>query len=100
MNNEVSVAGIAIAVSTREVIVDGKSIAVTKREFELLHFLLTNPRIIFSREQLLNSVWGYDFEGEERTVDTHIKQLRIKLGDKAGYIKTVHRVGYKFEAEF
>ncbi len=70
---------------------------LTKREFDLLLFLMSNPSAIFSREQLLDNVWGYDFDGDMRTIDTHIKQLRIKLGENSGYIKTVHRVGYKFE---
>ncbi len=76
---------------------DEKEIDLTKREFDLLLYLMTNPKQIFSREQLLNAVWGYDFDGDFRTVDTHIKQLRIKLFDSAKFIKTVHRIGYKFE---
>ncbi len=70
---------------------------LTKREFDLLFFLMANQSMIFSREQLLNGVWGYDFIGDVRTVDTHIKQLRTKLKQNSTYIKTVHRVGYKFE---
>lgn len=78
---------------------DGNAMDLTKREFDLLLFLICNPNMIFSREQLLDSVWGFGFEGDNRTVDTHIKQLRIKLGDYASYIKTVHRIGYKFEGQ-
>lgn len=89
--------GVAINVSKRTCSNDGVPMELTKREFELMHFFLLHPSLIFTREHLLNQVWGYDFEGDSRTVDTHIKQLRIKLGDKSTYIKTVHRVGYKFE---
>ncbi len=74
-----------------------KELELTKREFDLLLFFMTNTSLIFSREQLLNSVWGYDFDGELRTVDTHVKQLRTKLGEDSTCIKTIHRVGYKFE---
>ncbi len=81
----------------RSITCDGQNIHLTKREFDLLGFLMINPNHVFSREQLLNSVWGYDFEGDARTVDTHIKQLRIKLDSKANYIKTIHRIGYQFE---
>ncbi len=75
----------------------GHEIILTRREFELLHFLMLHPSQTLTREQLLNSVWGYNFTGEIRTVDTHIKQLRIKLNSTQTLIKTVHGVGYKFE---
>ncbi len=81
----------------RSVICGVNTLHLTKREFDLLLFFATNPLLVFSREQILNSVWGYDFEGESRTVDTHVKQLRIKLQEQACYIKTVHRIGYQFE---
>ncbi len=83
--------------SKRLFFVNDKEIDLTKREFDLLLFLMNNQKQIFSREQLLNSVWGYDFDGDFRTVDTHIKQIRIKLLESSNFIKTVHRVGYKFE---
>ncbi len=83
--------------SKRMFFLDDTEIDLTKREFDLLLFLMNNQTRIFSREQLLNSVWGYDFDGDFRTVDTHIKQIRIKLLDSAKYIKTVHGVGYKLE---
>ncbi len=74
----------------------GSAIELTKREFDLLCYFIANERITLSREKLLNNVWGYEYEGDERTVDTHVKQLRAKL--KSGdYIKTVYKVGYKFE---
>lgn len=83
----------------RRATLGGKLMTLTPREFDLLAFFLMNQRQILSREQLLNSVWGYDFEGELRTVDTHVKQLRGKLGDCAAYVKTVFRVGYRFEVD-
>ncbi len=70
---------------------------LTRREFDLLTYFIMNRNITISRDQLLNSVWGYDFEGDARTVDTHVKQLRTKLGDCGAWIKTVYRVGYCFE---
>ena len=66
----------------------------TRREFDLLCYFILNKGLTLSREQILNGVWGYDYDGDIRTVDTHIKQLRIKLLDKAEYINTIHRVGY------
>ncbi len=84
--------------SKRMFFLDNKEVDLTKREFDLLLFLMSNQKQIFSREQLLNSVWGYDFDGDFRTVDTHIKQIRIKLLDSAKLIKTIHGVGYKLEA--
>lgn len=72
-------------------------IELTRREFELIQYLELNKGMALSREQILNGVWGYDFDGDIRTVDTHIKQLRIKLGEQATLIKTVHRVGYMME---
>ena len=83
--------------NARKVYLDGQEIALTHKEYELLSFLMANPGQIFSREQLLNRVWGYDFEGTTRTVDTHIKTLRQKLGDEGRHIVTLIRSGYKFE---
>ena len=82
---------------TRTVYLSGKELDLTRREYDLLYYLIVNRSLTFSREQLLNNVWGYDFEGGYRTVDTHIRQLRNKLGACADYIKTVHCVGYQFE---
>ena len=82
---------------TRTVYLSGKELDLTRREYDLLYYLIVNRSLTFSREQLLNNVWGYDFEGGYRTVDTHIRQLRNKLGICADYIKTVHCVGYQFE---
>ena len=88
---------IMLQTTARKVYVDGQEIALTHKEYELLSFLMANPGQIFSREQLLNRVWGYDFEGTTRTVDTHIKTLRQKLGDEGRHIVTLIRSGYKFE---
>ena len=88
---------ITIIPTSHKVFVDGQEITLTHKEYELLHFFMVNPGQIFSREQLLNRVWGYDFEGTTRTVDTHIKTLRQKLGDEGKHIVTLIRSGYKFE---
>ena len=88
---------IVIQPGSHKVCLDGQEIRLTHKEYELLSFLMANPGQIFSREQLLNRVWGYDFEGTTRTVDTHIKTLRQKLGDEGKYIVTLIRSGYKFE---
>lgn len=82
-----------------DVVLEGESLNLSKKEFELFTYLLQNKNIVLSREQLLNNVWGYQYEGELRTVDTYIKMLRKRLTPKADYIKTVRGVGYKFEAK-
>ncbi len=82
---------------SREVTVNDKQINLTNKEYELLYFLATNPKIVFTREQLLLKVWGYEQYGDPRTVDTHIKKLREKLGDYSSYISTMWGVGYKLE---
>ena len=88
---------ISVIPASHKVYVNGKEIVLTHKEYELLHFFMANPGQIFSREQLLNRIWGYDFEGTTRTVDTHIKTLRQKLGDEGKHIVTLIRSGYKFE---
>ena len=88
---------ISLTPASHKVFVDGQEIVLTHKEYELLHFFMVNPEQIFSREQLLNRIWGYDFEGTTRTVDTHIKTLRQKLGDEGKHIVTLIRSGYKFE---
>lgn len=88
---------ISILTASHKVFLDGKEITLTYKEYELLHFFMSNPGRLFSREQLLNRIWGYDFEGTTRTVDTHIKTLRQKLGDEGRHIVTLIRSGYKFE---
>ncbi len=88
---------ISIIPTSHKVFLDGQEITLTYKEYELLLFLMSNPDQIFSREQLLNRIWGYDFGGTTRTVDTHIKTLRQKLGDEGRHIVTLIRSGYKFE---
>jgi two-component system response regulator ResD len=82
---------------SREVTVKGNNISLTNKEYELLYFLATNPKIVFTREQLLLKVWGYEQYGDPRTVDTHIKKIREKLGEYSSYISTMWGVGYKLE---
>ena len=89
--------GIAIDNEGRTVKVDGKEIELSLREYELLKYLLENENIALSREKILNTVWNYDFYGDSRTIDSHIKKVRHKLGKKGKYIKTIRGVGYKFE---
>lgn len=90
---------ISINAITRTVCLSGEELDLTRREYDLLYYLMVNRSLTFSREQLLNNVWGYDFEGGCRTVDTHIRQLRSKLGNCSDYIKTVHCIGYQFEVQ-
>ncbi|MBV9446620.1 MAG: winged helix-turn-helix transcriptional regulator [Streptosporangiaceae bacterium] len=90
-------AGLVLDSESREVLIHGQRADMTFREFELLHFLVSNPRRVFTREQLLSSVWGYSSEGITRTVDVHIHRLRRKLGPEYGqFLITVSRVGYRF----
>ncbi len=89
---------ITVFPAARQVFVDGQEVSLTHKEYELLSLFMANPGQIFSREQLLNRIWGYDFEGNTRTVDTHIKTLRQKLGSEGKRIVTLIRSGYKFEA--
>jgi len=88
---------ISIIPAAHKAFLDGQEITLTHKEYELLSFFMANPGQIFSREQLLNRIWGYDFEGTTRTIDTHIKTLRQKLGDEGKHIVTLIRSGYKFE---
>lgn len=88
---------ISVNPAAHQVFVAGQEIMLTHKEYELLSFFMANPGQIFSREQLLNRIWGYDFEGTTRTVDTHIKTLRQKLGNESKHIVTLIRSGYKFE---
>ncbi len=97
-DNTVTFGELAINQREHEVKVNDKKIILTPKEYQLLLHLVENPGKVFSRENLLTSVWGFDYEGEERTVDTHVKCLRAKLGVCGDYIKTLRKVGYKFEA--
>lgn len=89
--------GLTVDTAGREVRVDGVPIELTYTEYELLVYLINNTGIALSRDQILDSVWRFDYEGDARTVDTHIKKLRSKLGDKGAYIRTVRGLGYKYE---
>lgn len=89
--------GLVLYSSSRQVTVNGVETELTHKEFELLHLFMQNKNQVFSREQLLNRIWGYDYEGNTRTVDTHIKTLRQKLGAEGYHIVTLIRSGYKFE---
>ncbi|MEA4961354.1 response regulator transcription factor [Lutispora sp.] len=97
ISSEFDIGGISINTLSREVKINGNTINLTNKEYELLLFLSTNQNIVFTREQLLLKVWGYDQYGDPRTVDTHIKRIREKLGGKNSCIATIWGVGYKFE---
>lgn len=90
-------AGIEIDKEGRTVTVDGKPIELSLREYELLIYLIENENIALSRDKILNNVWNYDYYGDSRTIDSHIKKIRHKLGKKGKYIKTMRGIGYKFE---
>ena len=94
-----SAGGIVIDKAAHIATVDGKTIDLSFKEFELLTYFLENQGIALSREKILNSVWNYDYFGDARTIDTHVKKLRSKMGDKGEYIKTVWGMGYKFEVD-
>lgn len=91
--------GIEIDKSAHRVKIDDKEIDLSFKEFELLTYFVENQGIALSREKILNNVWNYDYFGDARTIDTHVKKLRNKLGDKGNYIKTIWGMGYKFEVE-
>ena len=94
---KMEVAGICIDKNAHVVTIDGKEIALSVKEFELLSYFVQNEGIALSRETILNNVWNYDYFGDARTIDTHVKKLRSKLGEKGNLIKTVWGMGYKFE---
>ena len=96
---KIEAGGIELDKAAHQVRVDGKSIDLSYKEFELLTYFLENQGIALSREKILNNVWNYDYFGDARTIDTHVKKLRSKLGDKGNYIKTIWGMGYKFEVE-
>lgn len=91
--------GIVISKTAHMVTIDNQNIDLSIKEFELLLFFIENQKIALSREKILNHVWNYDYFGDARTIDTHVKKLRSKLGDKGNYIKTIWGMGYKFEVE-
>ena len=91
--------GIIIDSKGRTVTVDGKQIEMSLREYELLKYLVDNKGIALSRDKILNNVWNYDYYGDSRTIDSHIKKIRYKLGKKGKYIQTIRGIGYKFEVK-
>ena len=90
--------GLSVNVAARTVSVDGEKVELTPKEYELLFYLVENRNIALSRDKLLSDIWGYDFFGDDRTIDTHIKNLRNNLGPYRDFIVTIRGVGYKFEA--
>jgi DNA-binding response OmpR family regulator len=96
-DEKISVGGILIDKVAHNVEVDGKRIELSFKEFELLSYFVENAGIALSREKILNAVWNYDYFGDARTIDTHVKKLRNKMGKKGEYIKTIWGMGYKFE---
>ena len=98
-NDVLSAGGIVIDKSAHQASVDGKPMELSFKEFELLTYFLENQGIALSREKILNHVWNYDYFGDARTIDTHVKKLRSKMGDKGDYIKTIWGMGYKFEVD-
>ena len=91
------VGGICIDKAAHQVTIDGREIELSYKEFELLSYFVENQGIALSREKILNNVWNYDYFGDARTIDTHVKKLRSKMGEKGEYIKTIWGMGYKFE---
>ena len=94
---EINAGGIVINKSAHMVTIDGEIIDLSVKEFELLTYFVENQRIALSREKILNNVWNYDYFGDARTIDTHVKKLRSKMGECGNYIKTIWGMGYKFE---
>lgn len=91
------IGGIVLDKAAHMVKIDGKSIDLSFKEFELLTYFIVNQGVALSRERILNNVWNYDYYGDARTIDTHVKKLRSKMGEKGDYIKTIWGMGYKFE---
>lgn len=96
---KIEMGGIVIDKAAHEVSIDGKIVELSYKEFELLNYFMENKGIALSREKILNNVWNYDYFGDARTIDTHVKKLRAKMGTKGEYIKTIWGMGYKFEVE-
>ena len=95
----VEAAGIRVDKTAHQVTIDGKPIELSFKEFELLSYFVENKGIALSREKILNAVWNYDYYGDARTIDTHVKKLRSKMGDKGNLIKTIWGMGYKFDPD-
>ena len=97
-NDRIELSGIVLDKSAHQVTIDGQPVELSFKEFELLEYFMENNKIALSREKILNHVWNYDYFGDARTIDTHVKKLRSKLGAKGGLIKTIWGMGYKLEA--
>jgi len=95
----IEVGGIVLDKSAHQVKIDGQEIDLSFKEFELLNYFVTNQGVALSREKILNNVWNYDYFGDARTIDTHVKKLRSKMGPKGDFIKTIWGLGYKFEVD-
>lgn len=95
----ISCDGIEMNNEARTVTIDGKNVEMSFREYELLKYLMENPNIALSRDKILNTVWNYDYYGDSRTIDSHIKKVRHKLGKKGKHIQTIRGIGYKFEVK-
>lgn len=95
----INIGGIVLDKSAHQVKIDGAEIELSFKEFELLTYFVTNQGVALSREKILNNVWNYDYFGDARTIDTHVKKLRSKMGSKGDYIKTIWGLGYKFEVD-
>ena len=93
----IEIGGIRIDKAAHQVTIDGQNIDLSYKEFELLTYFVENQGIALSREKILNNVWNYDYFGDARTIDTHVKKLRSKMGEKGDYIRTIWGMGYKFE---
>lgn len=96
---KLSSGGIEIDKTAHQVTIDGRPVDLSYKEFELLTYFIENKGIALSREKILNNVWNYDYFGDARTIDTHVKKLRSKMGEKGEYIRTIWGMGYKFEPE-
>ena len=97
-NDRIELSGIVLDKSAHQVTIDGQPVELSFKEFELLEYFMENNKIALSREKILNHVWNYDYFGDARTIDTHVKKLRSKLGAKGELIKTIWGMGYKLEA--
>lgn len=95
----IEIGGITIDKTAHQVIIEGENIELSYKEFELLSYFVANKGVALSREKILNSVWNYDYFGDARTIDTHVKKLRSKMGSKGEYIKTIWGMGYRFDAQ-
>ncbi len=98
-DSHIEIGGIKMDLSAHLVTVDDQTVDLSFKEFELLNYFMVNKGVALSREKILNNVWNYDYFGDARTIDTHVKKLRSKLGEKGEYIKTIWGMGYKFEVE-